>query len=110
VIGEEMGLIVCLILIAAFAVLIIRGLKAAASSQSQFTMLAISGILLQVGLQSMFNIGMALHMFPTKGVTLPFISYGGSSMLSTAIAFGMMLAFTRKRHAVLNLGNRNVEL
>lgn len=107
VIGEEMGFIVCVVLITAFAMLIIRGLKSASQSTNQFTMFAVSGILLQIGLQFMFNVGMALRMFPTKGVTLPFISYGGSSMLSTAIAFGMMLAFTRKKHALLNIQTRN---
>ena len=66
--------------------------------QSLFVVLAASGLLLQFGMQAIINIASAVHLMPTKGMTLPFISYGGSSLLAVSLGMGMMLALTRKRH------------
>ncbi len=110
VMGEEMGFIVCTFLLVMFALLIVRGLYIVTFGSNNFNILAVSGILLQIGLQSMLNMGMALHLLPTKGVTLPIISYGGSSALATFIALGMILAFTRKRYDVIILPTRNYRM
>jgi len=96
VIGEEMGFVVCLFLIIMFVLLISRGIYLISHSNNKFKILAVSGILIQVGMQAIFNIGMTLHLFPTKGMPLPFISYGGSSIIATAIAMGIMLSLTKK--------------
>lgn len=110
VIGEEMGFIVCLFLLIMFALLVIRGLYIVAFGSNNFSILAVSGILIQIGIQSVFNMGMALHLLPTKGIALPLISYGGSSILSTFILLGIMLAFTRKRYDVIMLPTRNYRM
>ncbi|MEQ9115521.1 MAG: putative lipid II flippase FtsW [Rickettsiales bacterium] len=106
VIGEEMGVVACLVIIFIYAVIVIRGLYLITHNYDQFNILAVSGILIQIGVQSVFNIGVTLHLFPTKGMTLPLISYGGSSVIATAIALGLMLSFTRKRYNVITLPKR----
>ena len=96
VVGEEFGLILCAAIIFLFAVIVIRGLSALLKEVNLFKFLAVSGLLMQFGLQAFFNIGVNLAVLPNKGMTLPFISYGGSSMLALAIGMGMILALTRK--------------
>jgi cell division protein FtsW len=95
--GEEFGLLVCLILVALFAFVTLRGFNRLLGEQSLFVLLAAGGLLTQIGLQAVINMGVNLHLLPTKGMTLPFISYGGSSMLALALAMGMALALTRTR-------------
>ncbi len=95
--GEEFGIIICLIITAIFAFIVIRGILRLLHEEDQYILLAITGILSQFGLQSVINIGVTLNLLPTKGMTLPFISYGGSSTLAIAIGIGMFLAFS-KRH------------
>lgn len=95
--GEEFGLIWCLALVALFAFVVLRGFRRAMRDDSLFILLAVGGLLMQFGLQAMINMGSALHLMPTKGMTLPFISYGGSSMLALGFGMGMVLALTRKR-------------
>ncbi len=95
--GEEFGLIVCLALVALFAFVVLRGLTKAMADQSLYVMLAAAGLVTQVGLQSLINMASSLSLIPTKGMTLPFISYGGSSYLALALAMGMLLALTRRR-------------
>jgi cell division protein FtsW len=97
VIGEEMGAIACSALITLFACIVIRGLYKVVKNTDFFKMLAMSGLLMQIGMQTIFNMGVTLHLFPTKGMTLPFISYGGSSVLSTSIVFGIILVLTKSR-------------
>ena len=97
VIGEEMGVIACTALIVLFACIVVRGLYKVAKNTDFFKMLAMSGLLMQIGMQTIFNIGVTLHLFPTKGMTLPFISYGGSSVLSTSIVFGIILVLTKSK-------------
>lgn len=97
VIGEEFGMIVCVILIFLFAVMVLRGFVRASRVGDLFALIAVSGLLIQIGFQAVVNIGVTLHLLPTKGMTLPFISYGGSSVLAISIASGFILALTRKR-------------
>ena len=101
VIGEEFGLIMCLIIIALFLVLIIRSMMRILNSSSMFCFSAVFGIIFQMTLQILINIGTSLNLIPTKGMTLPFISYGGSSLLASAISIGILLALT-KRNALMN--------
>ena len=95
--AEEFGLLVCLSLVALFAFITLRGFSRLLGEQSLFVLLAAGGLFTQFGLQAVINMGVNLHLLPTKGMTLPFISYGGSSMLALALAMGMALALTRKR-------------
>ena len=69
-------------------------------SHSLFIMLATVGLTMQLGLQAFVNMASSLHLIPTKGMTLPFMSYGGSSFIALAIAMGMLFALTRKRHGM----------
>jgi len=100
VIGEELGMLVCLLVVALFAFIVIRGLIRANQSGDLFTSLAVSGLIMQIGFQAVVNIGVTLHLLPTKGMTLPFISYGGSSILSISLTMGIILALTRKRYGL----------
>ena len=95
--AEEFGIVFCLILLAIFAFIVVRGLSHANRESDDFARLAIAGLVLLVGLQSIINIGVNLELLPAKGMTLPFISYGGSSMLAIAISAGFLLALTRHR-------------
>ncbi len=94
--GEEFGIIMCLLLIALFAVVVIRCLINLLKETDLFVFLAVSGLVIQFGLQAFINLGVNLSVLPSKGMTLPFISYGGSSLLSVAISMGMVLALTRR--------------
>jgi len=94
--GEEFGLIVCLGLLGLFAFIVLRGMARLIDTRDYFVLLATAGLLVQFGLQSIINIGVNLHLMPTKGMTLPFVSYGGSSLLALALGMGMVLALTRK--------------
>ena len=95
--GEELGLLACLVIVALFAFVVLRGFSRAFHDNSLFVLLATAGLLTQVGLQSLINMASSLHLIPTKGMTLPFISYGGSSLLALALTLGMVLALTRRR-------------
>lgn len=95
--GEEFGLIACLILLALFAFVVLRGFSRVLREDNLFCLLAVAGLLVQFGLQVIINIASNLDMIPPKGMTLPFVSYGGSSTLALAIGMGMMLALTRER-------------
>ncbi|MEM5581844.1 putative lipid II flippase FtsW [Roseibium sp. AS2] len=97
VVGEEFGVIVCLLLVAIFAFIVLRGLKHASRDQDAFSRLATAGLVVLFGLQATINLAVNLHLMPSKGMTLPFISYGGSSMLSSAMTAGAILALTRRR-------------
>jgi len=97
VIGEELGAITCIIVVGLYGFIVIRGFRRMMDESDLFFVHAVSGLLMQFGLQAIINMGVALNLLPTKGMTLPFISYGGSSMLSIAVAMGMMIALTKKR-------------
>jgi len=96
--GEELGLIVCLGIVGLFAFVVLRGFARLLQEQNLFILLAVSGLLVQFGLQALVNMGSTLHLMPTKGMTLPFISYGGSSLLALSLGMGFVLALTRKRY------------
>ena len=95
--GEEFGLIPCLLVVAVFAFIILRGLKRLRGEPDLFILLATAGLLTQFTLQAVVNLASTLNLMPTKGMTLPFISYGGSSLLAISIGTGMLLALTRRR-------------
>ena len=97
VVGEEFGLVVCLALLLIFAFVVLRGLARLLHERDMFVALAAAGLLTQFGLQAFVNMGSTLRLIPTKGMTLPLVSYGGSSMLGIAIGMGMLLALTRRR-------------
>jgi len=101
--GEEFGLFLCLFIVALFAFIVLRSLMRSMQDSSLFVMMAASGLVIQFGLQAFVNMASALHLIPTKGMTMPFVSYGGSSLIALAIAMGMLLALTRKRHGVVDL-------
>ncbi|MEA2884907.1 MAG: cell division protein FtsW [Bradyrhizobium sp.] len=95
--AEEFGIILCLALLALFAFVVLRTLSRAYSTEDLFTRFAASGLAILFGVQAAINMSVNLHLIPAKGMTLPFISYGGSSMVSLAYGVGMMLALTRLR-------------
>jgi cell division protein FtsW len=95
--GEELGLIATVFIVGLFAFIVLRGFKRVSKDNDLFIVLAVSGLLIQFGLQALIHMGSSLHLLPAKGMTLPFISYGGSSLLALGIGTGMMLALTRKR-------------
>jgi cell division protein FtsW len=97
VMGEEFGMIACLVLVILFAFVVLRGLSRMLVETNLFIMLAVTGLLAQFGLQAFINMGSTVSLMPTKGMTLPFISYGGSSLLAIAFGMGMTLALTRRR-------------
>jgi cell division protein FtsW len=95
--AEEYGLIFSLILIGLFAFLVIRGLHRALKLSDPFQQVAAAGLFVLVGEQVLINVAVNLNLIPTKGMTLPFISYGGSSMLAICLTLGLALALTRRR-------------
>ncbi len=95
--GEEFGLVVCLLLVACFAFIVLRALSRMVAEHNMFVLLATTGLATGFGLQAVINMASSLHLMPTKGMTLPFISYGGSSIIAIALGVGMLLALTRKR-------------
>lgn len=95
VIAEEYGILICLAVVALFAVFIARGLLLVMKDKNPFILYAVTGLMTQFGVQAFVNIASALGMIPTKGMTLPFISYGGSSLVSLGLAAGMILSLTR---------------
>ena len=97
VVGEELGMLACLVIVVLFAFVVLRGFTRALQENNLFIMLAASGLLVQFGLQAAVNMSSALRLMPAKGMTLPFISYGGSSLLSTGLTVGLLLALTRRR-------------
>ncbi len=96
VIGEEFGLIACLAIAAIFLAIIVRVFLKLLDEEDQFTMLAAAGLTTQIGVQALINMAVNLQLAPSKGMTLPLISYGGSSMIALAIGLGLLLAFTRR--------------
>ncbi len=97
VLGEEFGLVVCLLVLGLFGFIVLRGLLRQLAEGDLFVVLASAGLVTSFGLQAFVNMASSLHLIPTKGMTLPFISYGGSSVLAVALGVGMLLALTKRR-------------
>src|SRR5580693_9324601 len=95
--AEEFGVVLCLILVALFAFIVIRALTKAMRAEDPFIRFAAAGLAILFGMQSTINMAVNLHLIPAKGMTLPFISYGGSSLISLAYGMGMLVALTRER-------------
>jgi cell division protein FtsW len=102
--AEDYGLIVPLVVIGAFALIVLRGLHKAMKLEDPFEQVAAGGLFVLVGQQACINIAVNLNLMPTKGMTLPFISYGGSSMLAMGLTLGMALALTRRRPGGFSFG------
>jgi cell division protein FtsW len=95
--GEEFGFILCLFIIMLFVFILWNSFKRLLREKDLFVIMATTGLLTQFGLQAIINMASTLHLIPTKGMTLPFISFGGSSLLALGIGVGMIFALTRKR-------------
>src|SRR5215468_4996817 len=95
--AEEFGIVLCLVLVVLFAFIVLRALAHAMRIEDSFRRFAAAGIAILFGLQSAINMAVNMHLMPAKGMTLPFISYGGSSMISLAWGMGVLLALTRER-------------
>ncbi len=95
--AEEFGLIACLLLIGLFSFIVLRGLRRTELVSDRFALIAGAGLLAHFGLQAMVNLGVNLSVLPATGMTLPFISYGGSALCAMSIGMGMFLALTRRR-------------
>lgn len=95
--GEEFGLIVCMVIVALFLFVVLRGFTRIFKDDDFFVLLAVTGLLVQFAIQAIINMASTLNLMPPKGMTLPFISYGGSSTLALGLGMGMVLALTRIR-------------
>ena len=96
VIGEEFGIIACLAIAILYMVIVARVLIRLLGEEDKFVVLAAAGLVCQFGFQALINMAVNVHIAPSKGMTLPFISYGGSSMIALSMGFGLLLAFTRR--------------
>lgn len=94
--AEEYGMLLCLFIVGIYAAIVIRTMIISAKDNNLFIILSACALAASFGLQAIINMASSLHLMPTKGMTLPFISYGGSSLLATAFGMGMLLAITRK--------------
>lgn len=97
VLAEEFGIIICLLLLLIYFFIVFRGFYCLMHQDNRFSFIALGGLLTLLALQVMINIAVALHIVPTTGMTLPFISYGGSATLGMAISMGFVLALLRRR-------------
>jgi cell division protein FtsW len=98
--GEEFGWIVCAIIVVVFMTIFFTAFKKLMSSQDHFAILAGTGLVASFSLQALVNMGSSLNLIPTKGMTLPFLSYGGSSLIALGIHTGFILALTRKQDRI----------
>ncbi|KPL51438.1 MULTISPECIES: FtsW/RodA/SpoVE family cell cycle protein [Hyphomicrobiales] len=97
VMGEEFGILACLILASVIAYVVLRGLRHALATDDPFIRFSVTGLVTLFGVQSAINLAVNLHLVPSKGMTLPFISYGGSSLIAVALGMSWLLALTRRR-------------
>jgi len=96
VIGEEFGILACLAIALLYLFIVMRVFVKLLHEEDSFTLLAAAGLVAEFGLQAVINMAVNTQIAPSKGMTLPFISYGGSSMIALSIGFGLLLAFTRR--------------
>lgn len=99
VVAEEFGVISCILIMLVFLLIITRVIKRVIAEEDLFSRLAVIGLITQFSLQTLVNIGVSVGMLPTKGMTLPFISYGGSSIIAMSIGFGIILSLTKKKYS-----------
>ena len=97
VIGEEFGAVACVLLVLIFGFIVIRGIGFALREDDPFRRLAVTGLIAVFGMQAVINMGVNVALLPAKGMTLPFISYGGSSLIAMALGMGLVLALSRRR-------------
>ncbi|MDO5641456.1 MAG: putative lipid II flippase FtsW [Paracoccus sp. (in: a-proteobacteria)] len=95
--AEEYGLVLVLVIIALYATIVFRSLMRLLRERDPFARIAGAGLACAFGVQALINMGVAVRLLPAKGMTLPFVSYGGSSVIASGIAMGMLLALTRHR-------------
>ncbi len=95
--GEEFGVLFCMVIVLIFSIVVLRGLYVSSKNEDPFCRFAAAGLVVLFGVQSAINMAVNLHLMPAKGMTLPFISYGGSSMISLGIGMGFLIAVTRRR-------------
>ncbi|MGB6708994.1 MAG: FtsW/RodA/SpoVE family cell cycle protein, partial [Methylocella sp.] len=107
--GEEFGVLACLLIAVIFAFIVLRGLFVAARNEDPFCRFAAAGLVILFGLQSAINMAVNVHLIPAKGMTLPFISYGGSSLISLGLAIGLLIAVMRKRPGAAILADARAE-
>ncbi|MDG1436944.1 MAG: putative peptidoglycan glycosyltransferase FtsW [Rickettsiaceae bacterium] len=108
--GEEFGAIICLILICIFAFIVLRTLLILKDENNKFIQLATIGLIAQFGLQATINMGVTLNLLPTKGMTLPFISYGGSSTLAISLTIGMVLGLTKRKTSLTKYKQQHIDI
>jgi len=107
--GEEFGALACLTLLALYAFVVLRGFSRALSDEGLFCLIASSSLLLQFGAQASIHMASSVNLIPTKGMTLPLISYGGSSLVASGLTMGLILALTRRRAPYVLPGQRRVQ-
>ena len=98
--GEEFGFVLCAVIAGLFCLLTVRILLRSANAREPFAQLAGAGLAVVTAVQAFINMGVAVSLLPAKGMTLPFISYGGSSLLAVSVTMGFALAVTRQRPKV----------
>lgn len=95
--AEEYGLVLVLAIVALYGLIVLRSLHRLTRERDGFTRLAGAGLACMFGAQAMINVGVAVRLLPAKGMTLPFVSYGGSSLIAAGLTVGALLALTRYR-------------
>lgn len=109
VVAEEFGLVTCLVIVVVFAIIVLRAMARVHSETDGFIRLATIALVSLIGLQALINMAVNVGLLPAKGMTLPFISYGGSSLMSMALAMGFVLGLTRRRPRVERFRSRTAE-
>ena len=107
--GEEFGALACLTLLMLYAFIVLRGFSRAMSDEGLFCLIASASLLLQFGVQAAIHMASSVHLIPPKGMTLPLISYGGSSLVASGLTMGLILALTRRRAPYVLPGRRNLQ-
>ncbi len=97
--AEEYGAIACLVLLGIYGFIVMRGFARAMSDEGLFCLIAGSSLVMQIGVQAAIHMASSVDLIPTKGMTLPFVSYGGSSLLASGLTMGLLLALTRRRNS-----------
>ncbi len=105
--AEEYGVLICCLIITIYCLIILRSFLYTLKTNNLFFILSISGLAFQFGLQSLIHLASNIDLIPTKGMTLPFLSYGGSSIIASAITAGILLSLTRKNISFETLNQKN---